>query len=171
MDHFKYFLLNEERGYLGHRVNDVLTSIQDLQDDIENLGSRHLSRLAEDIVNQIRKILHSQWAPRSHKHLEELQKIAVAIQKTIDDKGDLREVIPSVMQNLQTLAGQLGVKVNDLQAPEIIPGEDIDQSDFELTGDGEQPPPAEQPPQPGQPPMPQPGPAPMPGQSQPPMPQ
>ena len=103
MDQFKSFLLNEERGYLGNRVNDVLTSIQDLQDDMENLGSRHLTRLAEEIVNQIRKILHNQWADRSHKHLEELQKVAVAIQKTIDDKGDLKEILPAAMQNLQTL--------------------------------------------------------------------
>jgi hypothetical protein len=69
--------------------------------------------------------------------LEELQKIAVAIQKTIDDKGDLKEILPAAVQSLQNLSGVLGVKVNDLQAPEQEDGEDVTQDDFELTGDGQ----------------------------------
>jgi hypothetical protein len=149
MDGFKSYLINEERGHLGKRVNDVLTGMQDLQGDMENLGARHLNRLAEQIVNEIRKILHSQWAPRNHKHLKELQKIAVAIQKTIEDKGDLKEMLPAALQATQDLAGKLGVKVNDLQAPELMPGEEASQDDFELTGQGpqEQPPEGQEQPQ------------------------
>lgn len=137
---FKGFLLNEERGYLGHKVSDVLTSMQDLQNDMADVGARHLTRLGEEIVNRIRKIIHGQWAARNHKHLEELQKIAVAIQKTIDDKGDLKEILPAATQAVQDLSGKLGVKVNDLQAPEApeMEGEPISQDDFELTGDGPQ---------------------------------
>jgi hypothetical protein len=110
--------------------------MQDLQNDMENLGSRHLTRLAEEIVNQIRKIIHSQWSPKNQKHLEELQKIGVGILKTIEDKGDLKEILPAATQALQNLSGALGAKVNDLQAPEQEQGEDITQDDFELTGDG-----------------------------------
>jgi hypothetical protein len=139
MDKFKVFLLNEERSFLGHRVGDVLTSMQDLQQDMANLGQRHLTRLAEDIVNQIRKILHSRWSPKFHKHLKELQRIAVAIQKTIEDKGNLREIIPAAVQSLQTLSGKLGVKVNNLQAPEELPGQEATQDDFQLTGQGPAP--------------------------------
>lgn len=137
---FKGFLLNEERGYLGHKVSDVLTSMQDLQNDMADVGARHLTRLGEEIVNRIRKIIHGQWAARNHKHLEELQKIAVAIQKTIDDKGDLKEILPAATQAVQDLSGKLGVKVNDLQAPEApeMEGEPVSQDDFELTGDGPQ---------------------------------
>ena len=130
-------MLNEERGYLGQKVADVLTSMQDLQTDMENLGARHLTRLAEEVVNQIRKILHSQWAAKNHKHLEELQKIAVAIQKTIDEKGDLKSILPAATQSLENLSGALGAKVNDLQAPAQEDGEDVSQADFELTGDGQ----------------------------------
>ena len=137
MDRFKVFLINEERGYLGQKVGDVLTSMQDLQSDMENIGSRHLTRLAEELVNHIRKILHNQWGAKNYKHLGELQKIAVAIQKTIDDKGDLKGILPAAAQALQNLSGSLGVKVNDLQAPEQEEGEDITQDDFELTGDGQ----------------------------------
>lgn len=138
MDRFKYFLINEQKSYLGQKVNNVLTSLQDIQNDLPNLGSRHLSRLAENIVNEIRKILHGQWEVRHHNNLKELQKIAVAIMKTIEDKGDLKETLPAATQALQTVAGKLGAKVNALEAPEM-PGEPLDQGDFEETGDGPQP--------------------------------
>lgn len=138
MSKFKYYLLNEEQSFLGHKIGDVLTSMQDIQGDLENLGSRQLTRMAEDIANQIRKILHSSWSPKSTKHLVELQKIGVAILKTIEDKGDLREILPAALQAMENLSGKLGTKVNNLQAPEEIPGEKINQSNFQLTGQGPQ---------------------------------
>lgn len=136
MDRFKHFLLNESRTFLGHKVNDVLTSLQDVQEDMPNLGARHLKKLAEQIVNDIRKILHSNWDVANHKYLKELQKIAVAIQKTIDEKGDLRDIVPAATQAVQTLAGRLGVKVNDLQGPPDMGGEEVGPNDFDLTGTG-----------------------------------
>lgn len=148
MTGFKNFLLNEEKSYLGHRVGDVLTAAQELQQDMENLGSRHLNRLAERVVNQIRKILHSQWSSKSQKHLQSLQRIAVAIMKTIDEKGDLKEILPTAVQELQNLSGQLGVKVNNLEGPEEMGGEEVSQADFQQTGDGPAPP-QQQPPAPG----------------------
>jgi len=154
---FKMFVLNEESRYLGNRVGDVLTAAQEIEQDIENLGSRHLNRLADNIVNQIRKILHSHWSNKSEKHLQKLQRVAVAIKKTIEEKGDLKQILPAAVQELQNISGQLGVKVNNLQAPpEELGGEDVSQSDFELTGDGQQQPPMQQQQDPMQQPM-QPG--------------
>ena len=149
MDNFKVFLLNEEKSYLGRKVAGVLTPMQELQDDMQNMGARHLIRTAEKLVNDIRKILHGHWQQQQQQHLKELQKIGVAIQKTIDEKGDLREIIPSATQSLQTLSGKLGVKVNNLQGPETQAGEPVSQNDFEETGDGPAQPPGGMP----QPPM------------------
>ena len=132
MNNFKFFLLNEEKTYFGHKVGDVLTSLQDLNNDIENLGSRQLARLAEEIVNQIRKILHDSWSPKHVGHLQQLQKIGVALQKTIEDRGDLREMLPAAANSLQDLMTKLGVKTNNLEAPEI-PGEDVSMDDFQST--------------------------------------
>jgi len=160
MDKFKVFLFNEEKSYLGRKVAGVLTPMQELQDDMQNMGARHLIRTAEKLVNDIRKILHGHWEQQQQKHLKELQKIGVAIQKTIDEKGDLREIIPSATQSLQTLSGKLGVKVNNLQGPEMQAGEPVSQDDFEETGDG--------PAQPQQPPGAMPQPQPM-GQGMPPL--
>jgi hypothetical protein len=141
MDKFKVFLLNEEKSYLGRKVAGVLTPMQELQTDMQNMGARHLTRMAEKMVNEIRKILHAHWDQKQQKHLKELQKIAVAIQKTIEEKGDLRDIIPAATQALQSLSGKLGVKVNNLQAPELEAGEPVSQNDFEETGDGPQQPP------------------------------
>jgi hypothetical protein len=154
MERFRSFLINEERSYLGHRIGDVLTSVQDLQGDMENLGSRHLARLAENIVNQIRKVLHSRWNPKYNNQLKDLQKIAVAIQKTIDERGDLKQILPAASQELENLSGKLGVKVNNLKAPEDdSSGEDeIAPQDFQPT---EPPPSEEQNPQEVPPQMPQ----------------
>ena len=121
MDKFKFFLLNEEKSYLGRKVANVLTPMQELQDDMENMGARHLVRVAEKLVNEIRKILHGHWEQQQQQYLKDLQKIAVAIQKTIEEKGDLREIIPAATQAMQTLSGKLGVKVNNLEAPELEP--------------------------------------------------
>jgi len=139
MNKFKVFLLNEQKNYLGRKVASVLTPMQELQDDMQNMGARHLIRIAEKLVNDIRKILHGHWDQQQQHFLKELQKIGVAIQKTIEDKGDLREIIPAATQALQTLSGKLGVKINNLQGPEVQGGEPVSQGDFEETGNGPAP--------------------------------
>lgn len=150
---FKHYLLNEEKSYLSHRIGDVMTAMQDVQDDLPGLGARHLVKIAEDLVNQIRKILHGHWSEKNKKHLEELQKVGVAIKKTIEEKGDLKEMLPSATAYLQQLCGKLGVKMNNLDAPDITPGQDANSADFQQT-QPDQPPQQQQMPQ--QPPQMQP---------------
>jgi len=159
MKSFKWFLINEDRAYLSHRVGDVLTAAHDLQSDMENLGARQVTRLSDELVNQIRKILHSQWQPNQQQYLKELQSIAVLIKKAIDEKKqkgstyDLKEVIKMAIQKLQDVSGKLGGTVNKLEAPPAEAGQEISQQDFQLTGNGpQQPQPQGQ--QPAAPPMP-----------------
>ena len=133
---FRDFLINEENNYLGNKVGYVVSAAQDLQSDMQNLGSRHLNRLAEKLVNQIRKVLHGSWSVKQQPHLKNLQKIAIAIQKTIDERGDLKEILPAATAELEKVSAALGAKVNNLDAPEEMEGEDVTQDDFQLTGDG-----------------------------------
>jgi|688.fasta_scaffold29088_8 hypothetical protein len=135
MEKFSTFLLNEEKSYLGKKVGNVLSSLQNFQSDVDNLGSRQLSRLSEEIVNQIRLILHQHWNPKYNNQLKELQKIAVAIQKTIEDRGDLKQVIPAALSALSNLSGRLGVKVNNLNAPETQDSSNISPEEFQSTGE------------------------------------
>ncbi len=133
---FKTFLLNEDRAFLGQKVGKILTAAHDLESDMEHMGSRQITRLCDDIVNQIRKILHNQWAPSQRKHLLPLQKIAVAIKKTIEDKGNLRELIPSAIEELESVSSKLGVKSKEgdiLNQAAELEGEDVSQDDMELT--------------------------------------
>lgn len=154
---FKYFLLNEQNVNLGHKVGTVLTSVQDLEQDIGGMGMRQIARIADDIVNQLRKILHSEWSPRQAKYLKDLQKLAVVLKKAIEEKDDLKEMIPQLSQELQKISEKLGVKTNTLNAPEA-PDSPPMPPEMQLTGNGPQPKqqgqPQSPPPQ-NQPPMPQ----------------
>ena len=111
---FKHFLLNEEKSYLNQRIGDILTALHDLQEDIENLGSRHINRMAESIVNQIRRVLHSNWSEKQTKSLKSLQKAGVAIMKAIEEKGDIKAMLASATKEIEELSGKLGTPVSDI---------------------------------------------------------
>lgn len=111
---FKEFLLNEQRAYLGQKVGDVLTAVQELRDDSKNMGSRDLVRFSQKIVNQLRRILHSNWPREEKKHLLAVQKVAVAIMKAIDEKDDLPTIISGAASSLEKLVGDLGVPIHRL---------------------------------------------------------
>lgn len=142
---FKSFLILEEKGHLGRKISNVLTATTDLESDMEHMGIRQVARLADDIVNQIRKIIHSQWSPSQQKHLYKLQKIGVALKKAIEDKGNVKELIPAAAQELESITTKLGVKTpggDVLDQAAELGGEDATQDNMELTsnqdGGGEQ---------------------------------
>lgn len=114
---FKNYYLNEDQAYLIHRIGDILAGLQDLQQNIDNLGTRQLSAMSENIVNQIRRILHQHWPREDQKYLETLQKIGVAIMLAIEDNGDLKETIQSSVELLEKETGDSGKPVNDLGSP------------------------------------------------------
>lgn len=136
---FKQFILNENQVYLGHRIGDILTAAQDLQDDFDNLGSRQTSRMIDQIVGQIRKILHSEWKSEQRPYLKQLQAVAVMLKKSVDEKKiqgqtyNLKDVLNMATQKLEEISGKLGVAVNDLNGPSEDK-QDISQQNFQLTG-------------------------------------
>lgn len=111
-------MLNEQSYKFGHQVNLVLTAVQHLEEDMHGMGLRQLAKLCEGIVNQLRRILHTQWPTRHMSHLKELQKVAVALMDAVEKKDDLREILPAIAQELQAVTSKIGGKVNDLQATE-----------------------------------------------------
>jgi hypothetical protein len=155
---FKEFLLIEQRAYLGQKVGDILTATQELRDDSKNMGSRDLTRFSEKIVNQIRRILHSQWPREEKKHLIHLQKIGVALMKSIEDKEDMPNVISSAAGELEKLSGKLGVPIHKITSPdksESEPEEELKGTSGPEKKKSDTMPGA--PPQPGGPPPPPPG--------------
>ena len=120
---FSYFLMNESTVYLGQRVGDVVTAIQDLKDNSAGMGKRQATSAATNIVNQIRTILHSHWDKKDIHSLESLQKVGVAIMRAIEDKDDLNDILDASIQELQGMTEKLGTPVNQLGTPEESPGE------------------------------------------------
>ena len=108
---FKQYLLNEDRAYFGERIGDVLNAVEDLVDNGNSMGTRQLVKKSEVIVNQIRRILHTNWPKKEEKNLEKLQDLGVAISRAIEDKDDLVNVLTSVKDNLSELSADLGQPV------------------------------------------------------------
>jgi len=121
---FKMELFNEDKSYLGKRIGDVLNGIQDLEQNFNNMGSRESVDNAERIVNQIRRIIHTNWPRDDRKHLEPLQKIGVAIMRAIEEKGDLLDIVSNSGKELQSVLGDLGVTVNNLGSPDSTQSND-----------------------------------------------
>jgi hypothetical protein len=156
---FREFLLNEQRAYLGQKVGDILTAVQDLRDDAKSMGSKNLVRYAEKVVNQIRRVLHTHWSREETKHLKALQKVGVALMKAIEERDDLEGTITSASQELEKLSGRLGVPLHqlgtstkDMSGPENAPDEEDTPPEHSGKGSqsGQQPPGGPQaPPPPG----------------------
>src|SRR3990167_2198109 len=115
---FKYYLMHENRIYLGQKVGDILTAVHGLRDDAKSMGSRNLVKYSEKVVNQIRRILHSNWPKEDHKYLKQLQKVGVALMKAIEEKDDLENIVAGASQELEKLAGKLGMPIHQLGVPE-----------------------------------------------------
>lgn len=114
---FKKFLMTEQHDYLSQKVGDVLTGVHELIQGGKQVGARQLVRHSEGIVNQIRKILHTSWPRTEFKFLRKLQKCGVALAKTIEEKGDLRETLNSVRREIEGLSQKLGEPINTLGSP------------------------------------------------------
>jgi len=142
---FKNFLLNENKYYLGQRIGDILTAVQDLQQNSEGMGSRQVLANSQRIVDQIRSVLHSNWSKNETKHLKDLQKVGVALARSIEEKDDLEQILPSIANELEEVVSKMGVPVNSLGSPpeEEKGGSEEDKSQLS-------PPAGKQPPQPQQ---------------------
>lgn len=109
---FKDFILAESKDFLDQRMADVLSALQDLNDSTENMGARHLVSNSENIVRQIRRIIHTHWPEEEEPRLKTLQKCGAAIMRAIEDKDDLESVLKACQNNLEGVSG--GGKTNDI---------------------------------------------------------
>lgn len=111
---FKDFILNENENYLMQRVGDILSSLQSTLDESESLGNRQIIKVSQAIVNQIRVILNDYWPDEQRPILKALQKIGVALMKSIDGSEDMRQTIASAVKVLESAVGKQESPINDL---------------------------------------------------------
>jgi hypothetical protein len=116
---FKEFILDESKAFFAQRVSDILSALQDLNDNAEDMGPRHLVSNAETIVNQIRRTIHTHWPDSERSNLTVLQKCGVAIMKAIEEKGELKDVLKAVQQQMESISGE--APVNDIGPSEEEP--------------------------------------------------
>jgi hypothetical protein len=109
---FKDFLLSENRAYLDQRISDILSALQDLNDNAENMGTRHVVSNSEKIVNRIRRIIHTHWPEKEEPRLLVLRKCAAAIMRSIENKDDLNSILKKCQSNVEDISG--GKKANDI---------------------------------------------------------
>jgi hypothetical protein len=114
---FKSFLFLEQKVYLSERIGDVLTGLQKLNNDIENMGKRHIMRIIDKIVARIRKILHGNWSYEEDRYLKELQKIGVSLMKGLDNKQDLVQLVTNCTDATEKLLDKLEKPINNVAAP------------------------------------------------------
>jgi hypothetical protein len=116
---FRQFLITEERVYLGQKVGDILTALQQLNGDAANMGKRHLMRLMKNIVRQIRRILRSSWTFEEQQYLKVLQKVAVALMKGLDTNEDLPSLVSSAASEMESLSDKMEEPINNLAGPAV----------------------------------------------------
>jgi FtsZ-interacting cell division protein ZipA len=114
----KEFLFCENKVYLGQRIGDILSSLQDLEQNKGGMGTRQLVANADRIVGQIRKILHGTWSKKEQSYLKHLQKAAVGLARAIEEKDDLESTIGSVSNEIEDLMTKMKVPVNSLGSSE-----------------------------------------------------
>lgn len=112
MGEFKNYLLKEQTEYLAQKVGDILSGVQALSNDAANLGSRQLVRAADNIVNQMRRILSGRWSKQETKYLRNIQKIAVALAKAVDSNENVPEILAGAATELEKLLSGLGQPLN-----------------------------------------------------------
>ena len=131
---FRDFLLNENKVYLSEKIGDLLTSLQNLQEDADGLSARAMERGLRGVVNQIRKILHSRWDDSEKATLLLLQKIGVGIMSGLDETDvDMKELVASAVSELERNDSE--EPVNTLGSEEEVDTGDNDTVDSEGYGE------------------------------------
>ena len=114
---FKDFILNENKILLAQKVGDILSALQDLNDNMKSIGTRMAVRNIENIVNQIRKILRTKWPDRDQNNIKNLQKCGVFLMKNIEEKNDLEFAVKTSISMLEKIVNSNQDLVNNLASP------------------------------------------------------
>lgn len=117
LEGFKNYLILENEQFLAVQIKNILEDLQNLQDEIESIGTRNLVKTSTVIANNIRNIVKSHWEISDKKALFSLQKCGVAILKSIEEKSDLKELIPELVKEAETALVYLKEPVNKIASP------------------------------------------------------
>ncbi len=113
---FKEFILNEEKSHFSLKAADILTALQDLNETLSTMGAKHIVSNSQNIVNQIRRIIHTHWPESEENNILTLQKCGVAIMRAIEEKDELESILKACEQQIEQMLSKSNYPINDLSA-------------------------------------------------------
>jgi len=112
---FKEFLMTESNQYFANKLSNILNALQDLNDTSDDIGAKHLVSNAQTIVNQLRRIIHTQWKQSEMPYVKTLQKCGVAIMKAIEEKNDLKGVLKACQSHIESIVNKQDTPLNNVE--------------------------------------------------------
>jgi hypothetical protein len=95
---FKSFLLQEGFNFANVEAGDILSFLQEINSDIENLNKKDLKVSLESLITKMRNLLN----PKNDKRLVYvIQKIVCAIKDDIESGNDFKSTIESSVYELE----------------------------------------------------------------------
>lgn len=108
---FKSFIgLNEVFNNQNVQLGDILSSLQSIKDNIDNIKRKNLVEMLNSVVSNIIPFLKTK---NDKILLVLLQKIAYAIKNDIEENNDFRETLESSVQELENYLKKNNVILNE----------------------------------------------------------
>lgn len=111
---FKGFIIRETQEFLGKEIGRICSYLQSLSDDAKKIGAEKLVEYVKVAISDIKTIIGGHWLPEDLKFLLDLQKVGVALSKSLEENNDLYAVLQSSVSQLRDTLKKMGVPVNDL---------------------------------------------------------
>lgn len=113
---FKNFIkLNEVFNNDGVELGDILSSLQSIKDNIDNIKRKNLIDMLNSVVTNIIPFLKTK---NDKDLLFLLQKIAYAIKNDIEENNDFRETIESSVQELENYFKKNNIVLTKTNSPD-----------------------------------------------------
>lgn len=112
---FKEFVIKENAMYFGQKVSNILSAMQDLNETLSTMGTKHIVSNSQNIVNQIRRIIHTKWSDKEERDLLVLQRCAVSIMRAIEEKDDLKSILQACEQQIEEVLSRYDVANNNIK--------------------------------------------------------
>lgn len=125
---FKEFFITENLAFLANDLGNLLTSLQEYQEELDSLQKipkKRLNNLCNSSFSKIKSILASGNIPaRNHSEITTLQKICYTLHKIEKNEFDYKEYFPKIVKNLEHVIVKLGMPINKIASADTAPTKD-----------------------------------------------
>lgn len=126
---FKNFFITENLAFLAKDLGNLLTSLQEYQEELNSLQripKKRLNNLCNSSFQKIKSILSSGNIPKNNfNEIKLLQKISFVLYKIEKNEFDYKEYFPKIIKNLEHVIVKLGMPVNSIASVDTAPTKDL----------------------------------------------